>query len=470
MKHHLARYAHAVDFTTQAAEYFAYHDLLTGLPNRAAFSAHLTRTVEAASATATSFAVVCFDLDRFKDINDTFGHAVGDDVLNAVATRLKLAAQDQFLTRIGGDGFIMIVPDPIQADLRRRLIAFQHAVGAELNIAGHTHRIRFSAGVAIFPHHGSSGEIEIVSNADAALRQAKQDGPESIRFFDTEMERRIRYRACIQRDLQSTIERNGLDLHYQPVALDTGKVVAFEALARWYHPKKGNISPGDFIPIAEESGQILQLSRWVLWQACQQAASWKRPLDIAVNLSAVQFQHEDLPALIGSVLSGTGLAPKRLELEITEGALISDSDRALVTLTKLRKIGVQIALDDFGTGYSSLSYLRDFPFSKIKIDRSFIEKIGVQDSAKAIIHAVIGLGHSMKMAVTAEGVETEEQLKYLRDEGCDLIQGYLIGRPAPIESYATLTGNIISPNKSIYCSGGRLEKASLAGLGFNYRL
>jgi EAL domain-containing protein (putative c-di-GMP-specific phosphodiesterase class I) len=170
------------------------------------------------------------------------------------------------------------------------------------------------------------------------------------------------------------------------------------------------------------------------------------------------------------VLSETGLAPKRLELEITEGALISDSDRALVTLTKLRKIGVQIALDDFGTGYSSLSYLRDFPFSKIKIDRSFIEKIGVQDSAKAIIHAVIGLGHSMKMAVTAEGVETEEQLKYLRDEGCDLIQGYLIGRPASIESYATLTGNIISPNKSIYCSGGRLEKASLAGLGFNYRL
>ena len=170
MKHHLARYAHAVDFTTQPAEYSAYHDLLTGLPNRAAFSAHLTRTVEAASATATSFAVVCFDLDRFKDINDTFGHAVGDDVLNAVATRLKLAAQDQFLTRIGGDGFIMIVPDPIQADLRRRLIAFQRAVGAELNIAGHTHRIRFSAGVAIFPHHGSSGEIEIVSNADAALR------------------------------------------------------------------------------------------------------------------------------------------------------------------------------------------------------------------------------------------------------------------------------------------------------------
>jgi diguanylate cyclase (GGDEF)-like protein len=186
VKHHRARYANAVDFTTPAAESFAYHDLLTGLPNRAAFSAHLTRTVEAASTTATSFAVVCFDLDRFKDINDTFGHAVGDDVLNAVATRLKLAAQDQFLTRNDGDDFIMIVPDPIQADLRRRLIAFQHAVGAELNIAGRTHRIRISAGVAIFPHHGSSGEIEIVSNADAALRQAKRDGPESIRFFDSE--------------------------------------------------------------------------------------------------------------------------------------------------------------------------------------------------------------------------------------------------------------------------------------------
>jgi diguanylate cyclase (GGDEF)-like protein/PAS domain S-box-containing protein len=451
----------------QAEQKLAHYDLLTGLPNRAVLSAHLSRTIEAASATASSFAVVLMDLDHLKDINDTFGHAVGDEVLSAVANRLKRGTQGCFLARIGGDGFIMIVPNPVEADLRRQLIVLQSSVSAELVIAGHAHRINFSAGVAIVPQHGSD-EIEIVANADAALRQAKKDGPQSLRFFDAQIERRIKHHACIQRDLQSTVERNGLDVHYQPLALSTGKVVGFEALARWLHPKKGNISPADFIPIAERSGLILPLSRWVLWQACRQAASWKRPLNIAVNLSPVQFQHEDLPRLVESVLSETGLAAERLELEITEGVLISDSDRAFVTLTKLRKLGVHIALDDFGTGYSSLSYLRDFPFSKIKIDKSFMDNIGMQESAKAIIHAVIGLGHSMEMTVTAEGVETKAQLEYLINEGCDLVQGYLIGRPAPIESFPKHTGKVVIQTKSAYGSDGRLRRVSLAGLGVDY--
>ena len=451
----------------QAEQKLSHHDLLTGLPNRAVFSAHLSRTIEAASATASRFAVVFMDLDHLKDINDTFGHAVGDEVLSAVANRLKRGAQGYFLARIGGDGFIMIVPNPVEADLRRQLIVLQSSVSAELIIAGHPHRINFSAGVAIAPQHGSD-EIAIVASADAALRQAKKDGPQSLRFFDAQIERRIKHHACIRRDLQSTVERNGLEVHYQPLALSTGKVVGFEALVRWLHPKKGNISPADFIPIAEGSGLILPLSRWVLWQACRQAASWKRPLTIAVNLSPVQFQHEDLPRLVGSVLSETGLAAERLELEITEGVLISDSDRAFATLTKLRKLGVQIALDDFGTGYSSLSYLRDFPFSKIKIDRSFIDNIGVQESAKPIIHAVIGLGHSMEMTVTAEGVETKAQLEYLINEGCDLVQGYLIGRPAPIESFPKHTGNVGKQTNAAYGPDGRLTRVSRAGLGLNY--
>jgi diguanylate cyclase (GGDEF)-like protein/PAS domain S-box-containing protein len=435
----------------QQLAYLADHDVLTGLPSRVVFSTRLSHVIEAAKTAGTNFAVVCLDLDRFKEINDAFGHAVGDEALKIVATRLKRAAPKFFIARIGGDAMIMIVPEAEnEAALMRQLVAFQLAVGKKMHIADHVLKINFSAGVAQFPSRGAD-EIEIVANANAALRQAKRDGSGSLRFFDAKMERRMRDRACIQRDLRSTIDKNELQLHYQPLAATHGKVVGFEALIRWYHPKRGNISPEAFIPISEECGLIIPLSRWVLRQACLEAASWKRPLNVAVNLSPVQFEHEDLPALIKSVLSKTGLAPDRLELEITEGVLIADSERALATLEKLNKLGVQIVLDDFGTGYSSLSYLRDFPFSKIKIDRSFVAKIGVQDSAKAIIRAVIGLGHSMNLTVTAEGVETESQLKYLKDERCDMIQGYLIGRPAPIESFSILTGNV--EKKSAFARG-----------------
>jgi EAL domain-containing protein (putative c-di-GMP-specific phosphodiesterase class I) len=335
-------------------------------------------------------------------------------------------------------------------------------------VAGHAFRVEFSAGVAMFPDAGPD-EIAIVAAADAALQHAKRDKARAVRFFDAEIEKRVRYRACIQRDLRSTIESNGLDLHYQPLATSQGKIVGFEALVRWRHPTKGHIAPDAFVPIAEECGLILPLSRWVLRQACREAASWARPLSVAVNLSPVQFQHENLPELIETVLSEAGLAPERLELEITEGVLIADSDRALATLQKLGKLGVQIALDDFGTGHSSLLYLKDYPFSKIKIDRSFIDKIGMQDSANAIIHAVIGLGHSMNMSVTAEGVETDQQLKYLRDEDCDFVQGYLIGRPAAIESFSILTGKR-DKRPAMYRPGAKIRKPKLPELGFNYVL
>jgi diguanylate cyclase (GGDEF)-like protein/PAS domain S-box-containing protein len=453
----------------QKLAYLAHHDFLTGLPNRAVFSARLYRSIETAKTTATNFAVACIDLDGFKDINDTFGHAVGDEVLKNVAARLQNTTQNFFVARIGGDAFIMIFPNVTEADVTKELDALQMSVRTEMIIAGHAIRMEFSAGVAMFPSAGAD-EIAIVAAADAALQHAKRDKAQTIRFFDAEIEKRIRYRACIQRDLRSTIERNALNLHYQPLATSQGKIIGFEALVRWYHPTKGNISPDAFVPISEECGLILPLSRWVLRQACLEAASWKRPLSVAVNLSPVQFQHENLPVLIETVLSEVGLAPERLELEITEGVLIADSNRALATLTKLKKLGVQIALDDFGTGHSSLSYLRDFPFSKIKIDRSFIAKIGIQESAHAIIHAVIGLGHSMKMSVTAEGVETREQFEYLRDEDCDLMQGYLIGRPGFIESFSALTGKTGKRLTSMYGPDGKLKKASLPELGFNFVL
>lgn len=453
----------------QKLAYLAHHDFLTGLPNRAVFSARLCRMIETAKTLSTNFAVACIDLDRFKDINDTFGHAVGDEVLKNVAARLKNTAQNFFVARIGGDAFIQIFPNATEAEVTKQLEALQASVGTEMIISGHAIRVEFSAGIAMFPNAGPD-EIAIVAAADAALQHAKRDKAQAIRFFDADIERQIRYRACIQRDLRSTIERNGLDLHYQPLATGQGKIVGFEALVRWHHPTKGNISPDAFVPLSEECGLILPLSRWVLRQACLEAASWKRPLNVAVNLSPVQFQHENLPALIETVLSEAGLAPERLELEITEGVLIADSSRALSTLLKLRSLGVQIALDDFGTGHSSLSYLKDFPFSKIKIDRSFIDKIGVKDSANAIIHAVIGLGHSMNMSVTAEGVETYEQFEYLRDEDCDLMQGYLIGRPAPIDSFAAFTGNTGKRHTTMYGPDGKLKKTSLPELGFNYVL
>lgn len=447
----------------------AHHDLLTGLPNRLVFSERLAEAINMAKVTSSSFAMVCIDLDLFKDINDTFGHAVGDEVLKTVADRLKQAAGETFVGRIGGDAFVLIVPETDKSTLIRRLTNLQSVIGAKIVIAGHELWIKFRAGVAIAPQDGLD-EIEIVAHADAALRQAKRDPGQLLRFFDADIKRRISDRSRLQEDLRATIEGNRLELHYQPLATSRGQIVGFEALTRWNHPVEGNISPGTFIPISEECGLILPLSHWMLRRACSEAASWKRPLRLAVNLSPVQFQHEDVPLLIESVLRESGLAPNRLELEITEGILLSDSDRALETLRRLRNLGVGVALDDFGTGYSSLCYLRDFPLSKIKIDKSFVDKIGVQASAKAIIHAVIGLGHSMNIEVTAEGVETEKQLEYLLDEGCDLIQGYLVGRPAPIDSFSALTGNVKRQDEFSYGANGRRRQARLVGHQLNYTL
>ena len=304
--------------------------------------------------------------------------------------------------------------------------------------------MRLTIGIAVFPQDGVDA-VTLVANADAALFRAKSEARGSIRFFEMSMDKQLRDKRALQQDLRTAIVRDEIELHYQPQAHIGGKITGFEALVRWHHPRQGLVSPTTFIPLAEESGIIVELGEWILRTACREAASWPRPLSIAINLSPVQFQHGDLPKLVHQILLETGLAPSRLELEITEGVLIGDFNRAVSILRRLKALGVRIAMDDFGTGYSSLSYLQSFPFDKIKIDQSFIANLGHSQQAATIVRAVIALGRGLDLPVVAEGVETEEQLKFLAGESCNEIQGYLVGRPKPIADYAALVGRIMRP-------------------------
>jgi EAL domain-containing protein (putative c-di-GMP-specific phosphodiesterase class I) len=306
--------------------------------------------------------------------------------------------------------------------------------------------------VAIYPTDGRDAML-LLGNADAALYRAKAEGRGSIRFFEADMDKRLRERRALQRELQSALANDELMLHYQPQARIGNSIIGFEALVRWQHPSRGLIPPAAFIPLAEESGLIISIGEWILRKACQEAASWPRPLQIAVNLSPVQFQHGDLPGMVHAVLLETGLSAHRLELEITEGVLIGDFSRALSILCRLKSLGVRIAMDDFGTGYSSLSYLQSFPFDKIKIDQSFVSNLDRSPQSAAIIRAVIGLGRGLNLPVVAEGVETNDQLAFLTREACQEVQGFLVGRPGPIDDYAGLVGR--PPNRE--------KKSALAG-------
>jgi EAL domain-containing protein (putative c-di-GMP-specific phosphodiesterase class I) len=279
----------------------------------------------------------------------------------------------------------------------------------------------------------------LLANADAALYRAKADGRHTVRFFDPEMDKRLRERYALQHELRSAIAHGELALHYQPQAKIDGEVFGFEALLRWQHPKRGFVPPSTFIPLAEQSGMISEMGEWALREACRQAASWTAPFQIGINLSPVQFRYDDLAALVHTVLFETGLEPSRLELEITEGVLINDPPRALSVLRRLKLLGVKIAMDDFGTGYASLSSLQSFPFDKIKIDRTFVAGVDHNPQSQAIVRAVIGLGRALNVPVIAEGVETQAERLFLLREGCAEIQGYVIGYPSPIETYAELT-------------------------------
>src|SRR5258705_1941704 len=436
--------------TESRMAHMAYHDGLTDLPNRAAFLQALAQMIEACAGTDEEFAVLCVDLDGLKEINDVFGHAMGDKLLIEVARRIQASARGGVVARLSGDEFGLII-DGKQPDAGKALAEkLAEALSNEFLIDGKSVRTGVTTGISVFPHNGEDA-ASLLANAGAALFRAKAKSRGSISLFEPEMDQQIRDRRVLHQDLSVAIRNGELSLYYQPQATSgptvaTSEVIGFEALARWLHPVRGFVSPVDFIPLAEESGLMVEMGEWILREACREAASWPLPMQIAVNLSPAQFMHGDLVGLVHSILLETGLAPGRLELEITEGVLIEDFDRGLALLRRLKALGVRISMGDFGSGYSSLSYLQAFPFDKIKIDRAFVMNLGRNPQSAAIVRAVIGLGHGLEMSIVAEGVETQEQLSFLASEGCNAVQGYFIGKPAPILLYAALVGrNEASP-------------------------
>ncbi|HEX2656100.1 MAG TPA: EAL domain-containing protein [Xanthobacteraceae bacterium] len=419
-------------------EHLARHDLLTDLPNRAAFNQRLARALDEARTRGSSFAIISLDIDRFKEINDVLGPSVGDTLLNELSRRLQEAAGNHCIARVGGDEFCVIVEGGMQpaaaASIAERLLG---ATVGEFTIEGRQLQVGLSIGIAICPTDGADAAT-LLGNADAALHRAKLENRGSFRFYEAEMDAQLRDRRALQHELQTAVAHGQFVLNYQPQARIGKEIIGFEALVRWQHPSRGSIFPGAFIPLAEESGHIITLGEWILREACREAATWPEHLHIAVNLSPVQFRHGDLPGLVHSILLETGLSPNRLELEITEGVLVDDFSRGVALLRRLKALGVRIALDDFGTGYSSMSYLQSFPFDKIKIDQTFISNIERNPQSAAIVRGVIGLARGLNLPVLAEGVETSEQLAFLSKELCDEVQGYYIGRPALIENYAHL--------------------------------
>lgn len=430
--------------TESRMAHMAYHDGLTDLPNRAAFLQALMQMIEACEGTGEEFAVLCLDLDGLKEVNDVFGHALGDKLLVEVAQRFQDVARGGVVARLSGDEFGLII-DGKQPESGLELARqVGEALAQEFQIDGRAVRAGVTTGISVFPHNGTDG-ASLLANASAALFRAKQKSRGTISLYQPEMDQQIRDRRVLHQDLSKAIKNGELSLAFQPQAIAghtvaESEIIGFEALARWQHPVRGQVSPAEFIPIAEESGLIVEMGEWILREVCREAASWPKPLQVAVNLSPAQFMHGDLVGLVHSILLETGLAPGRLELEITEGVLIEDFDRGLALLRRLKALGVRISMDDFGSGYSSLSYLQAFPFDKIKIDRAFVINLGRNPQSAAIVRAVIDLGHGLEMSIIAEGVETIEQLAFLSKEGCDGVQGYLLGKPLPIGQYAGLVG------------------------------
>nr|WP_245863917.1 EAL domain-containing protein [Caulobacter mirabilis] len=428
--------------------YLAEHDGLTGLPNRNALQARLAGVLDRVGASGESLAVICVDLDHFKEANDLHGHLAGDAVLVEAARRLQdSVVAPSFAARLGGDEFVVVqVTDADQdqataaAELAGGLLeSLRESVmyeGQELAMAA-------SLGVSLYPDDGRTGEA-LLANADMALYRAKENGRGAYRFFKREMDETIRERRNLARELRQAIVDEDLVVHYQPQArASDSQICGFEALVRWKHPTRGMIPPLDFIPLAEETGLIIPLGEWVLRKSCEEAAGWDRPLSIAVNLSPLQLNQANLPTIVHEILIQTGLSPARLELEVTESALFKDYQRALDNLRRLKAMGVRIAMDDFGTGFSSLSTLQSFPFDKIKVDKSFVENIHRDERATVIVKAVLGLGRSLDIPVVAEGVETPEQLEFLRGEDCAEVQGYAIGRPAPADTLSAWTCGVV---------------------------
>lgn len=420
--------------------FLAHHDALTGLPNRVSFGRRLDETIERARSDGRSCSVLCLDLDKFKEVNDLYGHAAGDALLRRVGLILQReVAEIGYPARLSGDEFAVVLNateslDAANRVAQRLLQAFADDVAQSAADA----TISASIGIASFPGDAQSAE-QLMSAADMALYRAKQDGRGAYRQFEPTMNEELRDRRLVANDLADAADAGQLDLAYQPqVDLASGEVTGFEALIRWYHPERGEVPPGVFVPIAEENGLILGIGEWVLRTACAEAAAWRVPLGISVNVSAAQIHNPAFARLIHEVLLETGLSAARLEIEVTETALVRDLVRAVTTLRQVRALGVRVAIDDFGTGHSSLTHLSAFPFSRIKLDQSFVRTFDRNPQSAAIVHAVVELGRYLGTPVVAEGVERREELAFLRAEGCATAQGFLFGYPAPISAFVGL--------------------------------
>jgi diguanylate cyclase (GGDEF)-like protein len=411
--------------------YMAHYDGLTDLPNRILFNETLVRALSRRKDKLLS--ILYLDLDQFKSINDTLGHGIGDEVLKIAAQRIErcLGLHDM-VARLGGDEFAILLTDiKTRADAERVAEAVVTAMDAPMTIDNQAINTGVSIGIAFAPDDGLNA-AELVKNADIALYHAKESGRRRHAVFEISMHEAMQAKRMIEMDLRAALERDQLELYYQPLLnIESGEITSYEALLRWHHPEQGMIMPAVFIPIAEESGYIVQLGEWVIRSALDEVARWPQHLGVSVNLSPAQMRSANLLPTVINALAATGIAANRLELEITETVLMQDTEANLAVLHKLRTLGVRIALDDFGTGYSSLNYLRSFPFDKIKIDRCFVDEVDSCDDSRAIVRAVTGLASNLGMVTTAEGVERKDQLEELRREGCTEVQGYFFSRPMP---------------------------------------
>jgi diguanylate cyclase (GGDEF)-like protein len=429
-----SRNAFQLSLANQRVLELAQTDILTGLPNRAFFIERL-QEITSAEDGENAFSILMLDLDRFKNVNDSLGHAAGDALLRQVAERLQSTlGGDDVLARLGGDEFAIIRADcedqhASWIDLAQRI---SRLIAEPFQLPGHRVEIGTSIGVAVAPEHGR-GQEELLKKADLALYRSKSAGRNCYTLYDDAMLAELEARKTLEGDLRDAVARCQFEVHYQPFYdIQSGRRRGLEALVRWRHPKRGLVPPDQFIPLAEETGLIVPLGEWVIRQACDDATSWPADVKVAVNLSPVQFKEAELFDVIQSALSKSGLAPERLEVEITESVLLQQAADNLAFIERLKSIGISLALDDFGTGYSSLSYLTTFPFDKIKIDKSFIRNLTERHEGYAIISSVVTLARGLNMSVTAEGVETPEQLDMLRSLGVNFAQGYLLGRPAAI--------------------------------------
>lgn len=443
-------------------QHLAYHDPLTDLPNRAMFNRHLSHAIAQAQRYHKGLAVLFIDLDRFKNINDTLGHNAGDRLLQEMARRItaclrssdvvaRMQDSKDMVARLGGDEFVVLIEEVVDSAhvsyVARKILA---AMVKEYPLEDQMIHITASIGISTFPEDGRN-EFSLMKHADIAMYRAKDRGKNNFQFYSAQMDLHSAELLALESSLRRGLERDELALHYQAkVETRTGRIIGVEALVRWHHPNLGLISPAHFIPLAEETGLIVPLSKWVLKEACSQNLAWQKQglpaLRIAVNLSARQFADDNLLGDTVTTLDEVGMPPSQLELEITESMMMYNTDKTIQILTELRHLGIRVAIDDFGIGFSSLSHLKQFPIDMIKIDRSFIKDIPGDHADEAITDAIIAMGKSLKIQVVAEGVETAEQLAFLQGRGCDQVQGYYFSRPVPADDFAKLLrDNLTAP-------------------------